>query len=380
MSPIRRRSPSLEPGGERLPSSDFEVKPRLFLGAACLLALGLLASLLVPLAMGSRDIAASTMLTLLVLSMILGAGGFYLVRRASIVFGSAMLLALIAAAAISRDSFLATNVWYLAPSVLGFALVSYYARRALERLIGGLHDAEERMREQNAQLEAAAGLLRRKNEALLESIEEARRARLEAEEAGREKELLLHEVHHRVKNNLQIIISMLNLQAEAKSAGECRYCYSEVTERVRSMAMVHELLYESDDLASVDFAAYLRRISSAIVAPEGAGASLELRLEPCSLELDRALPCGLIVTEALMNALKYGRGSDGIARITVALAVGEPELVLEIADRGAGFPQDSEAVGRRFGRFLMATLAEQAGCGIAFENRDGARVRLDLRK
>jgi Signal transduction histidine kinase len=349
----------------------------------------LLGSLLMTLLVGAPDISQATLMTMLVLSMILGASGFYFVKSSVFIFGSSMLLAFAVVCILTRDRYLLTTAWYLLPAMVAFILIFYYSRKALEELVRGLHDAEARLTAQNEQLESASALLRQKNADLELSIEAAERAKEKAEAASREKELLLHEIHHRVKNNYQVIISMLNLQAGAKAAGGERTSFAEATERIRSMAMVHEILYESDNLSSLDFADYIRRIGNNVINPDGRRAILELELEPLQIELDRAMPCGLIVTEALINALKHGRGEDGCARVSVSLAGGRDGAVLEIADGGRGFPSAGPERDSSFGMSLMSALAFQAGGEISFENRSaeggskgetgGARVRLVLK-
>lgn len=180
----------------------------------------------------------------------------------------------------------------------------------------------------------------------------------------REKEALLKEVHHRVKNNLQVITSLLRLEAGRSLQPNVVAVLAEMQSRVLSMALLHETLYRSDNLALVDLAAYLERLGHQIVrslAP-AAGITLQLDVEPIPLDLDQAVPCGLIVNELMSNALKHAfpNGSRGDIRITARLVDGGPALRLSVADSGAGLPADfDEARTRSLGLQLVSDLARQ---------------------
>jgi two-component sensor histidine kinase len=226
-------------------------------------------------------------------------------------------------------------------------------------------------------LDITSRIMIEKNEALRTAKETAEKAREQAEGVSRDKDLLLQEIHHRVKNNLQVIVSLLSLQAGTREGEACRSCFSDVTERVRSMAMVHEMLYESSDFSALDFSEYVERIAKSIVQPDSEFRELFLRLNQVHIGIDQAVPCGLIITEALLNALKYGRDEQGKLRVTISLSVEDICVVLEISDSGPGFPPGfPEGGGKKFGHVLMTSLASQAIGEIHFENRGGAMVRL----
>lgn len=157
-----------------------------------------------------------------------------------------------------------------------------------------------------------------------------------------EKELLLKEIHHRVKNNLQIIASLLYLQAEDVEDPHTRNLIRESRDRIKSMALVHEKLYSSTDLSRIDFMEYSESLSAYLFSVYGAaarGIQLETRGRGIFLGVDTAIPCGLILSELLSNALKYAfpDGRHGIVRITASLdAAGDLDLV--IRDDGIGLP------------------------------------------
>jgi two-component sensor histidine kinase len=240
-------------------------------------------------------------------------------------------------------------------------------------------DEDRRLIERS--LDITSRIMFEKNEALRSARDAAERAKEGAEETSREKGVLLHEIHHRVKNNLQVVVSLLNLQAGSKDQEACRSCFTEATDRIRSMAMVHEMLYEGGDFSALDFSDYAERIARNLLQPDGERCVLSLDLAPLRIGIDQAVPCGLIITEALMNCMKHGRDADGRLRVSMRLADEGLCQVLEIADEGPGFPPSfSSGEGGKFGRILMTSLAEQALGEIRFSNRDGAVLRLVLGK
>lgn len=130
-----------------------------------------------------------------------------------------------------------------------------------------------------------------------------------------EKEVLLKEIHHRVKNNLQIISSLLSLQSDYFSDTRSKELFQESQSRIRSIALVHELLYSKGDLAHMNFADYLQSLVENLFRTYSHGPAISVRYEihadPVDLTLDSAIHCGLIITELVANSLKYGyRGRD----------------------------------------------------------------------
>jgi two-component system, sensor histidine kinase PdtaS len=270
-------------------------------------------------------------------------------------------------------------------------------QRQISRAFGGAEPDSPRLRELLLAVDAAyiaadddrlmlersldltSQIMLKKNEELRAARDAAETAKERAEKADHEKGVLLREVHHRVKNNLQVIVSLLSLQAAAKGHEGYRAFIGEATGCIMSMATIHEMLYESGDFSSLDFSAYAKKIARNAARSSGAKSSLDLdlRLAPIALALEQAMPCGLIINEALTNSLKHGRAEDGRVRITMRLAWEGKRIVVDVADAGPGFPPDfAEARGGGLGRTLMASLAEQIQGEIHFENRGGAHVRL----
>ena len=240
-----------------------------------------------------------------------------------------------------------------------------------EELREARDDLEVRVKERTAQLQ-------RTNDELMDEIGERRRAEEQLRESLGEKEVLIKEVNHRVKNNLQLISSLLNLQAGSVREAEALAGLKESQSRVRSMALVHEQLYQSKDLARVDFSEYIQDLAPALFSAYGGstdGVTLETKIDDVSLGVDTAIPCGLIVNELVSNSLKHAfpHGSGGEIRIELHPRDSK-ELELRVSDDGVGFPKDvdfrsTESLGLQ----LVNTLTDQIGGTIEFQSDGGTR-------
>lgn len=158
-----------------------------------------------------------------------------------------------------------------------------------------------------------------------------------------EKELLLKEVHHRVKNNLQIISSLLDLQSDVLDDPAIYQGFMESKNRIYSMALIHEKLYQSGDLAHVDMSGYLHSLYNYLVRNYGSQANnitIEVETDDASVSMDIAIPCGMIVNELVSNAIKYAFPHGESGQIQIAFQRVENEYVLRIADNGVGLPQE----------------------------------------
>lgn len=194
-----------------------------------------------------------------------------------------------------------------------------------------------------------------------------------------EKEVLLREIHHRVKNNLQITSSLLRLQARSIDDPRARELFDSTQSRIRSIALVHEKLYQSTNLAAIDFADYLRTLADLLLRSYTAASSaIELRVnaEPLPLSVETAVPCGLIANELLSNAIKHAF-PQGTGTIEVTLAQSEGMADLVIADNGVGLPESVGFEGHdTLGLQLVRQLATQIDAAIDIDRTHGTRFRI----
>jgi PAS domain S-box-containing protein len=180
-----------------------------------------------------------------------------------------------------------------------------------------------------------------------------------------EKEVLLKEIHHRVKNNLQIISSLLNLQSGQVKDKHLVEILRESQNRIRSMALIHERLYRSEDLSRVDFAQYVNGLTTYLVrsyAGDSRSVTLHVDVQDVSLGVDLAIPCGLIINELVSNCLKHAFPPGARGGVTVALRKEGESCLLRVEDDGVGLPRDVDLKKvESLGLQLVETLSTQIG-------------------
>ena len=193
----------------------------------------------------------------------------------------------------------------------------------------------------------------------------------QSQAALREKEALLKEIHHRVKNNMQVISSLLRLQERSIGDAATRELFAESQRRIQSMALVHEKLYSSGNLARIDFADYARSLAALLFRSFGVTDAVALRVDspqPVFLSVDSAVPCGLIVNELVTNSLKHASPSE----VSIALRRDEHHRVtLRIADDGKGANLDALAHSETLGLRLVRTLVRQLNGEMSIDADDG---------
>ena len=194
----------------------------------------------------------------------------------------------------------------------------------------------------------------------------------------REKEVLLQEVHHRVKNNLQVISSLINMQARKLRDVSSRSALAECQNRVLAIALIHEKLYQSRDYAHVPFSDYARGLAANIFNATGVSpdnVKLCVECESLSFSLDKAIPCGLILNELITNALKHAFPNErrGIIRVQMRSASGMLEL--QVGDDGVGMNSDT-ARSDSLGMQLVQTLVEQLDGQLEVLHDAGTTFRL----
>lgn len=206
--------------------------------------------------------------------------------------------------------------------------------------------------------------------------------RIETEESLRksvdEKEFLMRELNHRVKNNLNMISSLINLQKDSVVEDSLRSVLDDLNGRIRSFATLHESMHQKDARSTLKLDDYLGTIALDLfetVKPSYSNARLDIDLEEIERPFQEALYMGLIVSEALTNAMKYGLGPAGDGRISIRLRSRGRELELEIADDGEGFPQGFDAeTTESLGVKLIWLLAGELKGKARFVSEKGARV------
>ncbi len=203
--------------------------------------------------------------------------------------------------------------------------------------------------------------------------------------ALREKDILLKEIHHRVKNNLQMISSLLLLQSEVTRSEQALAALSQSRDRIYSMAIIHEMLYRSADLSRVDLIAYTRRLADHLKHSYGiASRSIALKISPGEviLDADAAIYCGLVIQELVSNAFRHAfpGGRSGVIGIDLHMVGEQAEggrVVLVVSDNGVGLPPDVEpGKGGSLGFQLVTMLANQLGGTLEIDRNGGTQIRV----
>jgi len=200
----------------------------------------------------------------------------------------------------------------------------------------------------------------------------------------KEKEILLKEVHHRVKNNMQVISSILNLQSSYVSDPYALNLLKECQNRIKSMAYIHESLYQSKNFESIDFSEYVSLLAKNLVHTYSVGEKkikLFLNLDNLSLNLDMAIPCGLIINEIISNSLKYAfpNAKDGI--IFVTLKVNKKKICLELGDNGIGISSKLDIKNTKtLGLQLVETLIDQINGTFNLNRNNGTIFTINFNK
>jgi two-component sensor histidine kinase len=202
--------------------------------------------------------------------------------------------------------------------------------------------------------------------------------------ALKEKEILLREIHHRVKNNLQFISSLLGLQTEHVSDETALGALQEGQDRVHSMALIHQDLYREDNLTGVDMKNYFTKLVRGLFDSYNIRRNqitLDLDIEELNLDVDSVIPIGLIVNELVSNSLKYAFPGGQKGKISVTLQEQNNQLVLKVSDDGVGMStDDSGKLGTSFGYRLIEVLCEQMKGILKIDGAAGTTVMLKINK
>ena len=217
---------------------------------------------------------------------------------------------------------------------------------------------------------------------LYKTIQSNKRKNNLLQKKNKEKEFLLKEIHHRVKNNLEIVSSLLALQSEQITDRKVRDAMQKSQHRVHSMSMIHQNLYQGKSLSAIEMKDYFTNLSNYIVDTFDVGDRIKVRckMETLELDVDMAVPIGLIVNELLTNSMKYAfpNGEDG--EVVVSLTEEDSQLFLEVSDNGIGKPLAGTNEGTGFGTQLISLLTKQLEGKMSLTVKDGTSVSFEFQQ
>ena len=260
------------------------------------------------------------------------------------------------------------------------------ARSEMVAFISIIRDITDRKRteaELNDYRKNLEELVAERTSDLNHEIEENKQIQVDLAKSLEEKELLLKEVHHRVKNNMQVISSLLNIQAEGVEDEVFIGLLGESQQRIKSMALIHENLYQSDNLLSIDFEDYIDMLANSLCrfyTVPGASIFLDINVSNVHLDIETAVPLGLIINELISNSLKHAfKGRQDVCTITVSFSRSGCVYHLTIGDDGIGVPDDFDLENTSsMGLEIVFILTEQIEGQIQFDNTRGTTFEINF--
>ncbi len=222
------------------------------------------------------------------------------------------------------------------------------------------------------------------NKEILQQIEDIKRTKAEVNVSLKEKEVLLAELHHRVKNNLAIISGLLNLQEDAVNNVEAKQIISETKDRIMSMALVHKMLFKNPEFKTIDFGKYSSELITELFYSYNLLEEVQLieEYETINLPINTCIPLGLILNEIVTNSIKYGLNNDQSAdkQFSVSIKNVNNSVSLIVKDSGAGFSKDfnSDLETSSLGIVLIRSLTEQIDGKVHFSNSNGAKIEINF--
>jgi len=214
------------------------------------------------------------------------------------------------------------------------------------------------------------------NHGIMRDITEQKENEARIKASLEEKEILLKEINHRVKNNLQIISCLLSLQGREIQDPVVLQYFKNSQDRIKAMALVHEKLYQSQDLARIEFSDYLKTLAKDLRSSYGIDArnvQLNIEAESMLLSVDIAIPCGLIVNELISNSLKHAFPNNRSGLISVEAHTADGKHTLIVKDDGVGLHKDFDIrSAKSLGLTIITALSGQLGGKVETENQDGA--------
>ena len=260
---------------------------------------------------------------------------------------------------------------------IGYQIGQFMERKWAEEALQKAHtELEIRIEERTTELSKSNLLLKQK-------IDERKRAEQQITASLKEKEVLLKEIHHRVKNNLQVISSLFKLQCRTIQDKQSIVIFQESQNRIESMAFIHELLYQSKDLSQINFGEYISKLTANLLSSYEIGTNsinLSVNVDDVLLNIHAAIPCGLIINELVTNSLKYAftRRESGEIYVKSHLAK-DSKVVLIVGDNGVGFPKDIDFRNTKsLGLQLVNALTEQLEGTIELNRDVGTQFKIIL--
>lgn len=227
-------------------------------------------------------------------------------------------------------------------------------------------------------------LSKRRAEELSLKNEQIKNQNLQIEQSLKEKELLIKEIHHRVKNNLQIITSMLSLQIAKEENSQNEAVLREAKQRIGSIALTHQMLYQNPNLSKISVNQYVENLTLQIklnFPASGFHLVTDIKQTALKLNIDMAVPLGLILNELLTNAYKHAFPNGQKGQITVSLIEDSEFCVLTVEDNGIGLPQDFDSIERKsMGMDLIYILVDQLGAELVVKNNNGSSFNIKIPK
>jgi two-component sensor histidine kinase len=219
----------------------------------------------------------------------------------------------------------------------------------------------------------------REAEERTEAVEALRASEAALRQAVAEREALLKELHHRVKNNLQVVSSLLEMQADIVGHPDALSSLAEARRRIETIASMHELLYQSDSFSEVDLSRYARELVEHVVSfyQKSSRVRVSVVSDGINIDLARAVPIGLLLNELVSNACKHAFTDDAEGHLDIRLDADEEAIQLQVKDTGSGLPADFDhRKSTTLGLQLVHMLAKQLGGGVRFESGRGTTVNV----
>lgn len=212
---------------------------------------------------------------------------------------------------------------------------------------------------------------------------QTRRLSVQVNQLLQDKEMLMKEIHHRVKNNLMVISSLLSLQSRYIKDEESKEIFKESQNRAQSMALIHERLYRSTNMKSIDFADYIRSLTRDLFntySTQEDRIDLKMDVEDVEVDIDNAVPLGLIINEIVTNSLKYAFPDETAGTISISFHKQKDQYLLEVSDDGIGIPEEFEVEkSDSLGMMLINSLTYQIGGELEMERSPGTTFRIKFK-